>query len=197
MHRLVALAAVALLVPACGFNPVGVETGGPSTVIGSGEPLPQIPDADLTVVMSPGGSVPTDIHTEGVIPETVDILATFATGAGPGYIARYKSTEQNNDCYEAATPDSSAGSCVVDLDRYHVMSGSGGSRQGVTIEFVVVFGQPGVVAYEVTTEDGFVVGIRPVDGHGYANWVGHGFPITMTAHFADGTTENVPVPAVG
>lgn len=197
MRRVVGLMSVTLLVGSCGFSPVGVEAGGLSTVIGSGEPLPQIPEADLTVVMSPGGSVPTDIRTEGVMSETVDILATFATGAGPGYIARYKSTEQTNDCYEAATPDSSTGSCAVNQERFFVLSGSGGSRQGVTIEFVVVFGQPGVVAYEVTTEDGFTVAIRPVDGHGYANWVGHGFPIAMTAHFADGTTEKVPVPAVG
>ncbi len=197
MRRAVALMAVTLLVAAFGFSPVGVETGGLSTVIGSLEPLPQIPDADLTVIMSPGGSVPTDIHTDGAIFETVDILATFATGAGSGYIATYNSTEQNNHCYEAATPDSSTGSCAVNQERFFVLSGSGGSRQGVTIEFVAIFGQPGVAAYEVTTEDGFTVAIRPVDGHGYANWVGHGFPITVTAHFADGTTENVPVPAVG
>lgn len=188
---------VTLLVTACGFSPVRVDTGGLSTVVGSGEPLPQIPDAHLTVVMSPRGAVPTDIHTEGVIPETVDILATFATGAGPGYIATYKSTEQSNDCFEAATPDSSTGSCAVNEERFFVVSGNGGSLQGVTIEFVAIFGQPGVVAYEVTTEDGFVVAIRPVDGHGYANWVDHGFPITITAHFADGTTENVPAPTVG
>jgi hypothetical protein len=186
---MVALSVVTLLVVACGFSPVGVEAGGLATVIGSGELLPQIPDADLTVVMSPGGAVPTDINTEGVIPETVDILATFATGAGPGYIARYKSTEQRNDCYQAATPDSSSGSCAVNEERFFVLSGNGGSRQGATVEFVAIFGPPDVVAYEVTTEDGFIVAIRPVEGHGYANWVGHGFPVTITAHFADGTTE--------
>lgn len=169
MRRVVALLMVTLLVPACGSGRISVDPAGLSTVVGSEEPVPQIPEADLTVVMSPGGSVPTDIDTEGVIPASVDILATFATGAGPGYIASYKSTEQSKDCYEAATPGSSTGSCAVNQERFFVLSGNGGSLQGVTIEFVAIFGQPEVVAYEVTTEDGFVVAIRPVVGHGYAN----------------------------
>ena len=45
----------------------------------------------------------TDIQTEGVIRGSVVILATFQTDAGPGYIAQYRSSNQNTDCYETAT----------------------------------------------------------------------------------------------
>jgi hypothetical protein len=144
--------------------------------------------------MSPGGDVPTDIGTEGVIPDSVVILATFPTNAGPGYIARYRSTNQNDDCYEAATQGTSAGSWVVDQRPFHVLTGSSGSRQRVILEWVAIFGQPEVVAYKVVLEDGFVVAIQPVDGHGYANWVGHGLPVAVTAYFADGTTQALETP---
>lgn len=138
--------------------------------------------------------MPTDIQTEGIIADSVVILATFPTNAGPGYIARYRSTNQNNDCYEAATPGTSTGSCVVDRRPFHVLTGTSGSRQRVIIEWIAIFGQPEVVAYEVELEDGFVVAIQPVDGHGYANWVGHGLPVAITAHFADGTTQALETP---
>jgi hypothetical protein len=185
---LVVLVVVSACTPVPGF---GNED---ALSVGSNTALPEVPDADLTVVMSPGGDAPTDIQTEGVIRDSVVILATFPTNAGPGYIARYRSTNQNNDCYEAATPGTSTGSCVVDQRPFHVLTGSSGSRQRVIIEWAAVFGQPDVVAYEVELEDGFLVAIKPVDGHGYANWVGHGLPVAVTAYFGDGTTQALETP---
>ena len=120
---------VLVLVSACSPVPGVGNEDALSTVVGSNTALPEVPDADLTVVMSPGGDVPTDIQTEGVIRDSVVILATFPTNAGPGYIARYRSTNQNNDCYEAATPGTSTGSCVVDQRPFDVLTGSSGSRQ--------------------------------------------------------------------
>ena len=87
---------VLVLVSACSPVPGVGNEDALSTVVGSNTALPEVPDADLTVVMSPGGDVPTDIGTEGVIRDSVVILATFPTNAGPGYIARYRSTDQNN-----------------------------------------------------------------------------------------------------
>jgi len=182
-----------VVVSACGSVGAGNE-GALSTVVGSNPALPELPDADLTVLMSPGGDMSTDIEAEGVIRDSLVILATFPTNAGPGYIARYRSTDQNNDCYEAVTPGTSTGSCVVDQRPFNVLTGSSGSRQRVIIEWVAVFGQPEVVAYEVELEDGFLVAIKPVDGHGYANWVGHGLPVAVTAYFADGTTQALETP---
>jgi hypothetical protein len=184
---------VLVVVSACSPVSAGNEDA-LSTVVGSNTVLPEVPDADLTVVMSPGGDVPTDIGTEGVIRDSVVILATFPTNAGPGYIARYRSSDQNNDCYEAVTPGTSTGSCVVDQRPFNVLTGSSGSRQRVIIEWVAVFGQPEAVAYEVELEDGFLVAIKPLDGHGYANWVGHGLPVAVTAYFGDGTTQALETP---
>ena len=190
----VALGLVVLVViSACSSVSAGNEDA-LSTVVGSDTALPEVPDADLTVVMSPGGDMSTDIQTEGVIRDSVVILATFQTNAGPGYIARYRSSNQNNDCYEAATPGTSTGSCVVDQRPFLILAGSSGSRQRVIIEWVAIFGQPEVVAYGVELEDGFLVGIKPVDGHGYTNWVGHGRPVAITAYFADGTTQALEIP---
>lgn len=178
----------------CGLARVTRQGPEPETMIGGAGPLPQVPDADLTVAISPGGTGQSISRMEGMLPETYKVVGTFMTAAGQGHLARFQAmlNGDKHSCIEVVLPHSGSAGCRLAGERFMVSRGESQQDQGPRIRSVTIFGPSDVVAYEIDL-GGFVVAIQPVDGAGYANWTGQGNPVAITAHFADGSIEDVPV----
>jgi hypothetical protein len=162
-----------------------------------GAPLAEVPEADLTVTMGPGidgGDLQNPPMGE-LIRDSVEIVATFQTMGGQGHLARFQTIieGQLSECTEVALPNSGGSGCGSEIPRFNVSLSSSQQDRGPLINGISIFGPPEVTAYEVDLGD-FVVAIKPFNGAGYANWVGHGQPVTVSAHLENGDIESVPIP---
>lgn len=170
-------------------------------VLASSESLPAVPDADLTVEMLPEGPAVLLSFTNsfwGDMIEGSDIVrALFETNTGIGYLATYQAPKSKH-CFGFSIGDFAGGQCGFEGDRFSVIAGGfDGGRERVNgpnilVEYVGILGPTDVEAFEIEFEDGFVVAIASWNGAGYANWMGNeqlGQLISITAHFADGTSE--------
>lgn len=97
---------------------------------------------------------------------------------------------RTGQCFGLATRDATQGQCDIEDDRFSTLMGGFGAGN-VLVEYVGILGPAEVEVYEIEVEDGFIVAIEVWDGAGYANWIGHGLPVSITAHLADGTLEEV------
>lgn len=187
---------VGLQISACAVlagRPIGPSD---AIIIGDAGPLAEVPDADLTVTMGPGisGGDLQNPPMGDLIRDSVEIVATFQTTGGQGHLARFQTMidGQVMECTEVALPNSGGGGCDSEIPRFTVSLDSAKHDRGPLVNGVSIFGPPAVKAYEVDL-GGFVVAIKPVSGAGYANWVGYGQSVTITAYFGNGDTEAVPI----
>jgi len=157
--------------------------------------MAEVPEADLTVIMGPGiagGDLQNPPMGE-LIRDSVEIVATFQTMAGQGHLARFQTLIDGelNHCTELALPNSGGSGCGPEIPRFNVSFNSTQLDRGPLIDGISIFGPPEVTAYEVDL-GGILVAIKPFNGAGYANWIGHGQPVAINAHLQNGDIESVP-----